>query len=355
MVLHGGEIEWVISEQYGIPMSKIISFANTVSPFIPKEIKHLGRKFDKLFLYPPRDPYHLRSLVAEYEKVDKDCVILGSGSTELIHLFARVFCQGEVVIPVPTYSEYEEAVKTYDGKPRFIQPKTNFDLDIERIVASMKDSTKAVLICNPNNPTGRLFPKDALVEIADAARRRGAILFVDEVYMCFAPPSKAYTLTELIESHPIFVLNSISKLFGVPSLRLGWGVASRKTIERMARYRSPGTISNLSIWAAEEMLVDKSYQVRINSFILKQKKRFISALRGTDMLAPLHSDCNFVLSEVSRVDWNSTRLFKTLAKRALVIRDCASIRGLSDRYVRTTVRTAADNDKLVRHLEALGS
>ncbi len=353
MVLHGGEIEWVVSAQYGIPMSNIVSFANTVSPFIPKEVRNLSKRLDQLSFYPPRDPRHLRSLVAKRERVEEKCVIFGSGSTELIHLFARVFCQGEIVLPVPTYSEYEEAVRTYGGRLKFVRPGAHFDLDLERILASITNQTKAVLICSPNNPTGKLFPKDTLVEIAKATARRGAILFVDQAYMCFAPPSKAYTLTELVESYPIFVLNSISKLFGVPSLRLGWGVASPKTISKMAHYRHPGTIGNLSVWAAEELLGDEAYQLRVNSFITKEREKFTRQLRETGMLTPLRSDCNFVLSRISKSGWNSTRLFETLSKKGVVIRDCASVRGLSDRFVRTTVRTPTDNKRLAQELVAL--
>jgi threonine-phosphate decarboxylase len=351
--LHGGEIEWVVSEEFGIPMSKIVSFANTVSPIIPPEIKNLSRRFGQLFLYPPRDPKHLRGIVADYEEVSPENVILGSGSTELIHLFARVFGSGKVVIPVPTYSEYETAVSANGGSPRFVSPLPGFRLDAKDVVDEVKGA-KAVMVCNPNNPTGRLYPRSALLDVARAAKRAGAMLFIDEVYMCFAPPSKEYTLCEFIESYPVFILNSISKLFGVPSLRLGWGVASKATIRRMAAHKSPGTIGNLSIWAAEELLVDKGYQGKINSYIEKEKARFIPALKKTGVLTPHESDCNFILSQVTGRGWNSTKLFRVLAAEGLVIRDCASIRGLGNRYVRTTVRTAADNDRLIGALGHLG-
>ena len=352
-VLHGGEIEWVVSEEFGIPMSEIVSFANTVSPVIPKEVKDLSKRFGQLYLYPPRDPKKLRGIVADYEEVEPDNVILGSGSTELIHLFARVFGSGRTVIPIPTYSEYETAVKANGGSPSFVRPGPDFQLDVEEITGQISRGARAVMVCNPNNPTGRLYPRGDLLQVAEAAKRSGAVLFIDEVYMCFAPPSSEYTLCDLIESYPVIILNSISKLFGVPSLRLGWGLASKRTIRKLVALKAPGTLGNLSIWAAEVLLRDKEYQSKINSLISRNRKPFAAGLADSGILAPFPSDCNFILSEVAAAGWDSTKLFRTLAAQGIVIRDCATIRGLGNRFVRTTVRTAADNARLLAALGGL--
>src|SRR5690242_17522717 len=109
--LHGGEVEWAVSEKFKIPITEIISFASTVSPIIPESVESLSRKFSQLHLYPARNHSKLKQAIARYHQLPKtENIILGCGSTELIHLFAQVACNGEAIIPVPTYGEYETAV-----------------------------------------------------------------------------------------------------------------------------------------------------------------------------------------------------------------------------------------------------
>lgn len=348
--LHGGEIEWEVSRRYGIPISSIASFANTVGPFIPPSIQILKSRFGQLYLYPPRDPEELIGLIAAHEGTKPQNVVVGSGSTELIYHFVKSLGTGEVALPIPTYSEYEIAARKFGLKPVFIRSGPKFDINIQAVKRAITKHTKSIMVCNPNNPTGRLFEKDSMIELATIAKRNEIILFVDQAYLCFAPATKRFSMVELIDEYPIFVLNSLSKLFGVPSLRLGWGVASPLITASVSTSRIPGTLSNLSIWAGEALLKDLTFQKSVERFVEEQRMTQHSGLSGIKGLKVYPSDTNYFLIELEGPRLSSTTIFEDLARMGIVVRDCSRIRGLGNRYLRVTIRSASDNRRL---LEAL--
>jgi threonine-phosphate decarboxylase len=353
MDLHGGEIEWAISERYDIPISKITSFANTVSPFIPDRISRLTEKFGQLYLYPAHDLTKLKSLIANHENVDGPTnVIVGSGSTEIIYLLAQYLGKGEVILPVPTYSEYEAAVTLYGGKPVFVPSvdRDTFELDTEQIISLVNTRTKAIIICNPNNPTGKLFRKADLERLAEIAKKNSFLLIVDQAYLCFTPQPRYYSMTEFVDTYPVLVLDSLSKLFGVPSLRLGWGIASQGTIRGLEKFKIPHTVGNLSVWAAEDLLPDKKFQDKIKLQTELQSQVFSQNLRKIKGLDVLQTDANFFLLRIGRVEITSTEVFERLAVLGIIVRDCALMRGLGNKFIRVTTRSAKDNLLLVESL-----
>ena len=221
---------------------------------------------------------------------------------------------------------------------------------MEGIEQAISAETKAIFLCNPNNPTGRLHERSQLEELASVAKENKIILVVDEAYMSFAPESKVYSMASLVDSYPILVLSSLSKLFGIPSLRLGWGIGSHSLVNKLDSFKIPWTISNLAIWAAEELLPDVAYQGRIKNLIASQRIALAEKLGRIPWLKAVPTDCNFMLVRILENRLKSTDIFDQLVKKGLVIRDCSSIRGLGDQFFRLTIRTPMDNEKLVSAL-----
>jgi len=341
-------VEWAVSERYNIPISDIVSFASTVSPLVPTSISSLVHRLDQLYLYPARDHVRLKETIARHQGLhDTNGIILGCGSTELIHLFSQAVVHGEAIIPVPSYSEYETAVRKCEGKPVFVEQTDDFNLDIAAIEGAISPRTNAIFLCNPNNPTGRLYDKTDLEELAKIASDREVVLVVDEAYLAFAPESKKYSMSRLVNSYPILVLNSLSKLFGVPSLRLGWGISSPTLKEILERHKIPWTISNLAVWAGEELLLDVAHQKKVKSLISSQRADLGAQLQRLKWLKVWPSDCNFFLLQILDGHLAATDVFEALVKKGIVVRDCSSIRALGNKFFRVTIRTQADNRKLV--------
>jgi threonine-phosphate decarboxylase len=350
--LHGGELEWVVAKRQGVSIDRLTSFANTVSPEIPRPVRDLRDRFRQLYLYAPRDPAIVRRAIARFSSVSPDQVLVGAGSTELIHLFFQTIAPGHVVIPVPTYSEYASAAKKW-GCPSTLVPMTpTFDLDLAAIRSAVTARTRAIILCNPNNPTGKLYSHGTLSSLVRLADQTGATLLVDEAYLCFVRGGFSRSMSTETARHNVIVVDSLSKLSGAPSLRLGWMVARSSRLRAFAAKKVPGTVGNLALWLTEPLLRDRAHQLAIRALIARERRfleRGLSALPG---LRVFPSDCNFILVRMETRRMDADQLFERLARRGLVIRAAGNIPGLSHRYFRVTVRKHPDNLKLLRALRA---
>jgi len=290
-------------------------------------------------------------LIAFYEGVEFENVVVGSGSTELIYCFFQSLQKEKVIIPVPTYSEYEAAAVRYGFKPIFVGPCPNYGLDLNGIETQLGKGPGAIIVCNPNNPTGRFFDKQAMLELAQLAKDTNSILFVDQAYLCFVRNQIKYSMAEFINKYPVFVLNSLSKQFGMPSLRLGWGLAARDLAEKVNEKKIPGTLSNLSIWAGEILLEDLDFQKEMMRFLDRERTQLFINLSKIKGIRVHPTETNFILLELTSSSTNSSKVFERLAQDGIVVRDCSRMRGLGDRFIRVTVRTKSDNAKLVLALK----
>jgi threonine-phosphate decarboxylase len=348
--LHGGELEWVVAARHGIPVDRLTSFANTVAPIIPAQVYDLQRMFRRLYLYSPRDPVDVRRTIGKFSGVPPDRVLVGAGSTELIHLFFQTLSPGHVIIPVPTYSEYASAARKWGSPSTLVKLAPDFDLDLDAIDAAVTKRTRAIVVCNPNNPTGRLYTKTKLSALARLADDAGAYLLVDEAYLCFVPHHRRHSMAAETRRHRAAVLDSLSKLSGAPSLRLGWMIGPPPLLRELRRKKVPGTVSNLSLWLADSLLLASSQRETMQRLIARERAYLEAQLSKISGLAITPSDCNFILLRLTRRGLNSDQLFDRLAAKGLVIRAAGNIPGLDRRYFRVTVRTHRDNLKLVRAL-----
>ena len=348
--LHGGELEWVVAARQRVAVDDLTSFANTVAPIIPKEVYDLRRLFHRLYLYSPRDPVDVRRTIGRYSGVSPDRVLIGAGSTELLHLFFQTISPGHVIIPVPTYSEYASAAKKWNCPASLVRLTPEFDLDLDAISAAVTKKSRAIIVCNPNNPTGRLYAPSKLTALARLADEAGALLLIDEAYLCFVPHHRKHSMAAQTGRHKLVVVDSLSKLSGAPSLRLGWMIGSPRVLRTMSRKKIPGTVSNLSLWLADSLLSAGTHRAGLLRSISQEREYLESELSRISGLVVTPSDCNFILVRLDHQKFDSNQLFDRLARKRLVIRAAGNIPGLDRRYFRVTVRTHPDNVMLVRAL-----
>jgi len=330
--LHGGELIWYVHKKYKIPIENIVSFANLVSPIhseLPEPPKFILKS------YCDREYTTIREIISQRYNVDEDNLILTNGSTELIYLVSKIFGK-KTQIKIPTYGEYECAVKNYGGKSSFYDDY------------SPKNATLS-FICNPNNPTGKLIRKEELIDIL---RRypSNIKIFLDEAYMGLVSQKKLYSMAQEIKNYKnLIVSQTLSKLYGLPSLRLGWGFASKDIINRLIKHKFPMTICNVTIYYAEQFLQDQSYEKRVTHLIEKEKKHLFRELNKISWLEVKDTDVNYFLVKILN-ELTASDLFKILAKRGIIIRDCSNIRGLDKKHIRIAVKTKEENDLLIEEL-----
>ncbi|MEM3824041.1 MAG: histidinol-phosphate transaminase, partial [Candidatus Bathyarchaeia archaeon] len=347
---------WSLSRKYKIPLEKIVDFSapiNYLGPS-PKAIEAVKRFVDVMKFYPDQNPIELKMDICDYvKKVPHENVILGSGSMELIYLFVEVFAPGwEVVIPIPSFTEYERASLVVSAKPKMVETLPDFSLDIGAIKRKINGDTRLLFICNPHSPSGRLLRRELILDLVDYCKEKKVYVIVDENYIDFIRNVEEYTLVHYVSEYEnLFVVRSFSKFFGMPGIRIGYGIGCKKLIQTLEAVRQPWCINSLAIIAAREALKDTQYIEKTKKQVHRSREQLLKLLGELDMLKVFPSETNFLLVKILKSDVSARDLKEELEKKGILIRDCGDFLGLDDSYFRITVRNAEENMILVERLK----
>ena len=355
-VSHCGDV-WGFSRKYKIPLEQVLDFSGPIN-FLgpsPKAVETVKQQAKLIRFYPDPNPTELRANIANYvgHGVDEKNIILGNGSIELIYMIAEVFpCTFKAVIPVPSFTEYEKAVLRVHGGVIFVQLPDNFALETERIKKAVTDDTKLMFICNPHSPSGTLFSRTSVLDLLDFCQKKDIILSVDENYIEFAAKGDDATMTGYVKKNPnLFVIHSITKFYGMPGIRFGYGIAARSLIETLETTRQPWSINTLAGFATLAAFGDKEFIENSKRTIAEVRAEFAKLLNGITGLHVFPSETNFLLVKIQNSKFTSKGLREEMAKQGMLIRDCSTFVGLDNSFFRVTVRSSADNRKLVEALK----
>jgi threonine-phosphate decarboxylase len=356
--VHGGNI-WRVSRKFQIPLSQVIDFSVPFNPLGTSKsaLQSIRQNLCLLKNYPDPDPQWLIKKISNYVGVHSDNVIVGNGSTELIHLFVETFLdrEYEAIIPVPTFGEYKTATLKVGGIPLLLRSDSasDFGLDFEKLEKAISKKTRIVFLCNPNSPTGRLLEKDAVLQIIKSAADKNVLVFVDEDYFEFVDYDKRYSVVEYVARYNnLFVLRSLTKFFGLAGLRIGFGATSPDVVKVLKKAQMPWSVNTLAMLAAAEAVQDNEFIVRSRDFISRSKRHMKKMLQQIPWLKVYPSDTNFFLIEIVKGGLTSTQLKEELAKKGLLIRDCSDFDGLSHKFFRVSVNRTKENSKLIRCLKS---
>ena len=196
----------------------------------------------------------------------------------MIYNFCSAFVnkRSKVLIPCPTFSEYEKAVKFFGGK--VISFKTlNLNTDFQKFLT--KIPTKGIVfICNPNNPTGEILSKKNMEKIVKTAEKKSSLVFVDETFIELVPDSNSSLANTLKSYENLFILRSFTKSFGLAGLRIGYGLGSKKIIEILQRIKIPWNVNYIAQTAASAALCYSDFLEKSQKSIKKEYSFLINAL-----------------------------------------------------------------------------
>ncbi|RLG94907.1 hypothetical protein DRO37_04155 [Candidatus Bathyarchaeota archaeon] len=352
--IHGGEV-WEVTSRTGLRRDEILDFSANVNPLGPSPLalESIKNNLDCIPYYPDSDCNLLREAIAKYlGDVSRENVILGNGSTEIIHLFAEVFIErGDLaLIPVPTFGEYEKAVRKMGGKPRYIRLSRDFHIDLESFLREM-EGAKIIFLCNPNNPTSTLILHDSLLRIIEKACEEDALVFLDESFIEFVDEKERFSMVSEVKNYPnLFVLRSFTKVFGLAGLRVGYGVAHSEVASLLFRAKVPWNVNCLAQAAAIAALNDDEYLRRTWRLIKDEKAFLLRELRRIKGFKVFPAHANFILINIRDSGFTAAELKERLLKYGILIRDCSSFRGLDEYYIRVAVRTRRENEKFINSL-----
>jgi threonine-phosphate decarboxylase len=338
------------------PSSVRVDFSSNINPLgISKVVLNTLRKnLPKLSsIYPDNEHTLLKKKILDYlsSNISLESINVGNGATELIYNFVRTYVRNQVVIPSPTFCEYELASRKMGAKINHVLLR-NWKLDIEKILEKSKNSD-AIFLCNPNNPTG-LFSYDLIERLIEKTDRSIKIL-IDESFIEFVDQNKQpKTFIEKInEFQNIVVLRSMTKSFGLAGLRLGYCVSHPSIAGKISNNKITWNVNGLAQLAGITALENPSH-VRRARKIIKSEREFMHTEINNKLrsFSANESDVNYYLIQLRC--GNSMQIRDTLLqKNGILVRDCSDFKGINDKYIRVAVKTHDENLELLNSLESI--
>ena len=343
---HGGK--------YGTKNSdaNVIDFSSNVNPLgcHPGVKRYLKKQLNLISEYPDPNSTNLRANLAWFTGIPKKQIVVGNGATEIIYNFCKTFLNKKtrVLIPIPTFSEYEDSAKLCESKISFFKTM-NLSKNLHEFIIKIPRNG-CVFICNPNNPTGALIQKPEMIKIITAAKNKSAIVFIDETFIELVPENDESVIKQIKNFENLFILRSLTKSFGLAGIRIGYGVGSPQIIEPLQKIKIPWNVSNIAQRAASAAICYHPFLDKTCKLIKKEKNFISSNLAKSKKFACYNSATNFLLVKTKI---KSKLLQKKLLKQKILIRDCSTFRGLNEDYIRIAVKTRKENVKLLRALEVI--
>ena len=242
----------------------------------PKAIKIISNKKLNLERYPDGKSDILRKEISKKFKCDPDKIICGAGSDEVIQMICQLFLKpkDEVVVPEYSFLMYRIYANIVDAKVKFAK-EINYKISNIEILKKVTKNTKIVFLANPNNPTGTYLTKKELLDLRKKLNKN-ILLVVDDAYAEYMKNSDYKSGLDLFKNKDnVFVLRTFSKIFGLASLRVGWGYGSKKIINALNVIKPPFNVSHIGQMAATESLKDQKFikrSIKHNLYYAKKLK-----------------------------------------------------------------------------------
>ena len=311
---------------------------------------HLASRMDCIRNYPQPTPSDLEKEIATLHNLSPENVIVTNGATEAIYLIAQAFAQASSLILQPTFTEYEDACKQYKHEivAPPIPPRGEHLDSISCILNSPPSGGRGGLLlwlCNPNNPTGQVIPKEILESAI--ASHPDIIFIIDKSY---APFTKE-PLIECKNQFPnVILLHSMTKEFAIPGLRIGYITGPTPLLSRIRKCRMPWAVNQLAIEAAHYLLAHRNDYVLDLPALMAERERMARELSAIDGITVYPSDTHILLCRIE--DTTAAELKEYLANtHGILIRDASNFKGLDEHYFRIAVQTFKENTHLLNILK----
>ena len=297
--------------------------------------------------YPDPMQWKVKDKLSEIKGVPSENIFLGNGSDECIDILMRAFCepaQDNIIICPPTYGMYEVSASINNVAVKKIPLTPAFQLNLEAIEEAIDDHTKMIFLCSPNNPTGNSMNRE---DIEIILNNYFGLVVIDEAYINF---SSFRSFVQELEDYPnLVVLQTLSKAWGLASLRVGMAFANKQVIDIMNRIKPPYNINqasqNLVIKALEEV-------GQVNDMIrelVRQREILRASLEQMERVEKVYpSEANFLLVKIR----DARKVYEELLHRGIVVRDRSNVT-LCENCLRITVGTETENETLVKALDQL--
>ena len=345
---HGGNIYKLLNEKE-LAVDKVLDFSANINPCGPPPwLRSLVNKELELITHYP-DPHatELVDAISEKYQVGKEFIIPANGTTELLHLIPQIISRRRVIIPVPSYVDYLAVFKKhgFDVTPLYLSESEGFAIAPEEISLNLKGND-AVIFGNPSNPVGTLISQQIILQLA--RRHPDTLFIIDEAFLDFQQQHS--TVGGQLEN--VITLNSLTKFFAVPGLRIGFGIFPSHYAERLAAIIPQWSVNTLAQKIGAKALSDHEYSSMSRSKCSELSNEMHGALQAIPQLKVFTSTANYILLKL--VDGSSAEgIAGKLLKRNILIRTCGNYTGLDQSFFRVAIRNRKENQLLLDNLKIL--
>jgi histidinol-phosphate aminotransferase len=335
-----------LAREYGLNEADIVKLASNENPLgMPESAREaMMAAAAEIGRYPDANGFELKAAIARKYSIPADWVTLGNGSNDILELAAHAFLQpGESAV----YSQYSFAVYALAthavGARAIVVPARDYGHDLEAMLAAIVDDTRIVFIANPNNPTGTFLEPAAIEAFLKRVPER-VVVVLDEAYNEYLEPQHRFDSTRWVRNYPNLLLSrTLSKVYGLAGLRLGFGLAQPELTDLLNRIRQPFNTNSLAQAAAVAALADEAFltlSYQVNRDGLRQLQTGFAALG----LRYIPSFGNFVLVEVG----DGAAVYESLLRQGVIVRPVGGY-GLPT-WLRISVGLARENERLLAAL-----
>ena len=337
---------------------KLIDFCYLVNPFYPtqKLLDEIKANFETLITEYPSGINVNCLLAAKYFGLKRDYVVVGNGAAELIKSLMQ-FVTGNIGISLPTFEEYPNRVNN-ENIIAFTPQNNNYTYTATDLINFFDEKNiNALILINPDNPSGNFILKRDIKRIANWARKKKIYLILDESFVDFADSDEEESFlieNDILSSPNLIVIKSISKSFGVPGLRLG--ILASSNVELVNFIKNDVAIWNINSFAEFYLQICEKYKDDYIAGITEFKKvrrKYIEDLSKIKNLRIIPSHANYILCEVLEGTRATDLTKKLLDKYLLFIKDLSNKKGFNGEYIRVAVKKKEENDLLIEALKEI--
>lgn len=381
MDFHGGNIYKVFRKKN---IKGIMDYSSNINPYgIPESLKsRIIENLEILERYPDPDYVELREKLANLNNVNLSDIILGNGATEIIFLFMKVINPKKILIVSPTFGEYERAVKAVGTSRNSIdlscsddnknienkeieieyfelKESDDFKLNIGNLKNQLEKKYDLLIICNPNNPTGKFLKLAQTEEILKECNKYDTKLFIDEAFIEFLADGMKESIINTEENKKnLFVTRAFTKFFAIPGLRLGYGMYFDKELEqKISEKKEPWSVNNIAELAGLTVLDDTEYIEKTLKWITKEKIYMYEKLNEISGIKVYETEVNFITGKIDEKLFleglNVKILREKMLEQGILIRDASNFKFLDKRFFRLAIKDRASNDRVIEAMKEI--
>jgi threonine-phosphate decarboxylase len=345
---HGGQLH-SLAARFGIPEAELLDFSANINPEGPpaaviSALRAGIEDLSTLTRYPDLEQAKLKRSIARYAGVSYQNIAVANGFVPLLEAALQALPIRRCLLPVPAFVEYQKTLSRaqVDVVPHILSTDRCFNYDPDAMIEGNED---AVLLANPQNPSGVAHSCDAIVRIITKAAERSVFVLLDEAFIDYIPK---YSVTQLSNRFPnLIVFRSVTKFHGIPGLRVAYAVAHEQTARLLNEHLPPWPITTLASDAVSAALEDDAYAHRARSLNEHRRTLLLSAIEALGLHA-YPPAANFLLFRLpASVDpvvfWR-----QMLCEHRIVLRICSNYEGLCPGHMRVAIRREEENARLLQ-------